>query len=55
MLGRVQLDPDFELVLQAVMPRVQELVTVIINALDRRPAEAEALRVVDRWVARAST
>ena len=54
-LGRVQLEPGFELVLQAVMPRVMDLVAVIISALDGPMTETEELRAaVDRWVARAS-
>lgn len=50
-LRRVQLEPGFELVLQAIMPRVKDLVAVIISALDGTWTESEELRaVVDRWV-----
>lgn len=59
-LGRLQSTmagdmEQFELVLQAALPRIQDLTTVIIKALDEQPANAEELRaVVDRWAATSS-
>jgi hypothetical protein len=53
-LGRIQGAPGFDLVLQAVLPRMLQLTSTIMTALNDESVELAEMRVVvDRWAGEA--